>query len=205
MHREQRSDAAILLGLLDSIERDGSQTQRRLAADLGVALGLVNAYLKRCLKKGLLKVTEAPARRYGYYLTPHGFAEKSRLTVEYLSYSFGFFRQAKDDCAQLLAAAAETGFRRIVLAGKSDLAEIATICAHDAGIEIVAIVDPAATDERFIGLPFVASFDAVATPFDAVLLTDLVNAPETCARLIEQFDARRVLVPSLLRLRMRRA
>jgi DNA-binding MarR family transcriptional regulator len=72
------------LELLQSVERDGGQSQRRLAAELGIALGLVNAYLKRCIKKGLVKVSAAPARRYAYYLTPHGFAEKSRLTVEYL-------------------------------------------------------------------------------------------------------------------------
>ena len=75
-----------MLGLLELVERDGAQSQRKLASDLGIALGLVNAYLKRCVKKGLLKIGQAPPRRYAYYLTPHGFAEKSRLTVEYLSY-----------------------------------------------------------------------------------------------------------------------
>ena len=74
----------IVLGLLKSVERDGAQSQRKLAADLGIALGLVNAYLKRCVTKGLVKMSEAPTRRYAYYLTPKGFAEKSRLTVEYL-------------------------------------------------------------------------------------------------------------------------
>src|SRR5690349_8309728 len=94
--RENESgDDRILLGLLESVERDGGQSQRRIASELGIALGLVNAYLKRCVKKGLVKVSEAPARRYAYYLTPQGFAEKSRLTVEYLSHSFSFFRQAK--------------------------------------------------------------------------------------------------------------
>src|SRR5215468_807900 len=97
--------ARIMLGLHESVERDGGQTQRRLASELGIALGLVNAYLKRCVKKGLLKVSEAPARRYAYYLTPQGFSEKSRLTVEYLSFSFAFFRRAKSDCTAMLAAA----------------------------------------------------------------------------------------------------
>src|SRR5712692_3825163 len=102
-----REKTRIILGLLDSVERGGAQSQRRLASELGIALGLVNAYLKRCVRKGLVKVSQAPARRYAYYLTPQGFAEKSRLTVEYLSYSFGFFRQAKADCAALLQAAAD--------------------------------------------------------------------------------------------------
>ena len=91
---DEQNNARIVLGLLESVERDGAQSQRKLASDLGIALGLVNAYLKRCVKKGLLKIGQAPARRYAYYLTPHGFTEKSRLTVEYLSYSFTLFRRA---------------------------------------------------------------------------------------------------------------
>src|ERR1700687_3298138 len=114
----------IMLGLLESVERGGEQSQRRLAAELGIALGLVNAYLKRCIKKGLVKVSVAPARRYAYYLTPHGFAEKSRLTVEYLGFSFSFFRQARAECAEIFAVARSCGFQRVVVAGVSDLAEI---------------------------------------------------------------------------------
>ncbi len=71
----------IVLGLLEYVGRGGEQSQRRLASELGVALGLANAYLKRCVKKGLVKVRQAPARRYAYYLTPRGFAEKSRARL----------------------------------------------------------------------------------------------------------------------------
>ncbi len=128
-------------GFSSSVERDGAQSQRKLASDLGIALGLVNAYLKRCVKKGLLKIGQAPPRRYAYYLTPHGFAEKSRLTVEYLSSSFSFFRRAREDCASVLKVAHARGWNRVALVGVSDLAEIATICALEQGIAIVAVVD----------------------------------------------------------------
>jgi predicted transcriptional regulator len=67
----------IVLGLLSSVENDGARSQRLIAAELGIALGLVNAYLKRCVKKGLVKVHDVSARPYAYYLTPQGFAEKS--------------------------------------------------------------------------------------------------------------------------------
>ena len=53
----------IVLGLLTSVDTDGARSQRRIAGELGVALGLVNAYLKRSIKKGLVKVRQAPARR----------------------------------------------------------------------------------------------------------------------------------------------
>ena len=82
---------SITLGVLTAIEEDNKATQRAISQDLGIALGLTNAYLKRCVKKGFIKVRQIPANRYTYYLTPQGFAEKSRLTAEYLSISFTIY------------------------------------------------------------------------------------------------------------------
>jgi DNA-binding MarR family transcriptional regulator len=193
-------NARVMLGLLESVERDGGQSQRRLASDLGIALGLVNAYLKRCVKKGLVKVGQAPARRYAYYLTPKGFAEKSRLTVEYLSDSFSFFRRARTDCDVVFATARARGFRRVVVAGVSDLAEIARICALEAGVDITAAVEPNATATTFMGLPVVMSYEA-AGPFDAIVVTDVRSARATFESAVARAGADRVLVPKLLGLR----
>jgi len=191
-----------MLGLLDAVEQDRARSQRLLASELGIALGLVNAYLKRCVKKGLVKVKGAPARRYAYYLTPQGFAEKSRLTVEYLSYSFGFFRQAKTDCSELFRTARAQGIKRVALAGQSDLAEIAALCAIEHEIEIVGIVQKGAVNHEFIGLPVFPDFNAL-TPVDAVLIADLVKPRETCEAVVERFGLERALIPDLLRVRMK--
>jgi DNA-binding MarR family transcriptional regulator len=202
---EDFEKARIMLGLLQSVERDATQTQRRLAAELGIALGLVNAYLRRCIKKGLVKVRQAPARRYGYYLTPQGFAEKSRLTVDYLSYSFSLFRSARADYANIMNAARTRGFNRIVLAGVSDLAEIAIICAINDGVQIVAIVDPNSIQARFVGLPVVPTFDMISGEFDAVVVTDLGSHNEVYWDAVGRLGADRVLAPSFLGLGVRNA
>ena len=201
IHEPETDKDKILLGLLESVERDGGQSQRRLASELGIALGLVNAYLKRCIKKGLVKVSEVPRRRYAYYLTPQGFAEKSRLTIEYLTSSFSFFRQARADCASTLALAHEKGWSRIALAGRSDLAEIAVICAFERAITIVAVVDREASVTAFMGAPVVASFDALPGAVDAILVTDLRTAHETFAAAAAHVGRDRVLAPSLLGIR----
>jgi hypothetical protein len=191
-------EARIMLGLLESVERDGGQTQRRRASELGVALGLVNAYLKRCVKKGLLKAGEAPTRRYGYYLTPQGFAEKASLTVDYLAYSFSLFRKARSEYGAAISSASAQGFSRIALAGVSDLAEIATICALDNGTEVVAVVDALSDKPKFVGIPVFTSFDDVTTPFDAVVVTALGNAGEVFQDARRRYGAERVFVPPLL-------
>ena len=85
------------------IERDNAITQRALAGELGIALGLANAYLRRCVRKGLVKMHQVPINRYAYYLTPQGLSEKSRLTAEYLAVSLDFF-VARAPTAQLCFA-----------------------------------------------------------------------------------------------------
>jgi DNA-binding MarR family transcriptional regulator len=191
----------LILGLLTYIERGGEQSQRRLASELGVALGLANAYLRRCIKKGLVKVGRAPARRYAYYLTPRGFTEKSRLTFEFMSHSFTLFRQAKTDCTVALQAARERGYTRIALLGASDLAEVAAICALDGGLVVTAVVDPTLTSRRFAGAPVVSDLDLMVPPPDGVLVTDMRCSNTTLQTVIAKFGAERVLVPALLGVR----
>jgi DNA-binding MarR family transcriptional regulator len=200
----ENENERIVLGLLSSVETDGARSQRHIAAELGIALGLVNAYLRRCVKKGLVKVQDAPARRYAYYLTPQGFAEKSRLTVQYLSDSFSFFRKAKDDCTRVLEDAAALGFGRLVLAGKSDLAEIAILCAVEVGATVVAVVDPLSKAGRFVGVEVVNSYSDVKGGFDAIIVTDVARAQASYDRAVEAAGRDRVLVPVLLGLRPQR-
>ena len=68
-------DSEITLGVLNAVDENSGVTQRGVAKEVGIALGLTNTYLKRCVKKGLIKVQQAPANRYAYYLTPKGFSE----------------------------------------------------------------------------------------------------------------------------------
>jgi DNA-binding MarR family transcriptional regulator len=188
----------LVLGLLESVEQDSAKSQRRLASELGMAVGLVNAYLNRCINKGLVKATQAPARRYAYYLTPQGFAEKSRLSLKYLTLSFSFFRQAKEDCLAVFQAAHRSGITRVALSGISDLAEIATICARESGVEIVAIVETRSDLSVFLGYPVLRNYDAVTDSIDGVIVTDLQATRETMSAAIGRFGPDRVLVPRLL-------
>ena len=145
--RRDTAEDEIVLGVLDVVERDPSVTQRSVARELGIALGLANAYLKRCVRKGLIKVSQVPRRRYAYFLTPQGFAEKSRLTATYLAHSFSFFRRARAQCSELFVTAAARGQRRLVLLGAGDLAEIASLVAREHAVEIAGIVKSVGKDE----------------------------------------------------------
>jgi hypothetical protein len=197
MQQQDAENSRIMLELLESVSRDGDRSQRRRASEFGVALGLVNSYLKFCVRKGYIKVKRIPAQRYIYFLTPQGFAEKSRLTVLQLSNSLAFFRQARADCSQVLKEAQARGWQRVVLAGATELAEISTLCALETGIEIVAVVDAACASQRFIDLPVAASFEAAGL-FDGAIVTDRFAPQESFDRAIHALGPHRVLAPSLL-------
>lgn len=197
-------DEQVTLNLLTAIEEQSDVTQRRLARRLGVALGLTNSYLKRCIGKGLIKIREAPANRYFYYLTPKGFSEKSRLTAKYLSVSFHFYRQAGDSCKRVFDACRAAGWNTVVLCGLSELAEIAYLRAHEQQIEIAGLYDPQARDELFfkVGV-FHRLVDLPA--HDALVLTDVQDAGAFFEQLAsEGIDTARILVPDLLGVRTSR-
>ena len=196
-------DPATTLHLLADIETRGVVSQRSLAMRLGIAVGLTNAYVKRLVRKGWIKVQKVPARRYAYFVTPEGFKEKSRLTAEYLSFSFGFFRRAREQCLDLLRESERLGRTRVTLYGASELAEIATLAARETSVKIVGIVAPGKNAEKFSGLPVATSFDDLP-PFDVVLVTDTSAAQATYELLLQRVAEDRILTPPLLHISRRR-
>lgn len=196
------AEAEITLGVLNAVERSDRVTQRSMASELGIALGLANAYLGRCVKKGFIKVAQAPANRYLYYLTPTGFAEKSRLTARYLSISFNFFRAARSQCTELFEACVARGWRRIAFFGAGDLVEIARLCLGDRDLEIVGLVDPGASAATFAGLTVFPNLNS-AGAVDAVVITD-IGMPQAAYDLaVRELPPERVLAPRFLNISRR--
>ena len=196
MNNREREES-VTLEILEAIEARSDVTQRHLARSTGIALGLANSYLKRCVRKGLVKIHQAPANRYLYYLTPKGFTEKSRLTARYLSISFAFYRKAGDSCRDALQRCQKQGWNRIVLCGVSDLAEIASLRALEHDIEIAGVYDPEHARERFLNREVAATID-MCEPFDGCLLTDLSDPQATYADIVDQVSIEGVVVPDIL-------
>lgn len=191
------NESRITLGLLNAVHDNSATSQRSMADDLGIALGLANAYLKRCVKKGLIKVRQAPANRYAYYLTPKGFAEKSRLTAEFLTQSFHLFRRARTESAALFDLCVDRGWKRVALYGVGDLAEIMTLSARDYPVTLTAVVGGEFGQTEFVGLPVVANASRLGDT-DAIIICDIARPQaaydDACAR----FPSDRVLVPRFL-------
>lgn len=192
-----KKEEALTLELLETIDQQSNVTQRHLANQLGVALGLANSYLKRCVRKGLIKIHEAPANRYLYYLTPKGFTEKSRLTAAYLSISFNFYRRASQSCTNVFKQCHEHDWHKVLLCGISELAEIASLRAREQNMEVIGFFDPEATTKEFLGLPVWISMDLLPD-FDVCVVTDVKDPNGLLEYLYSHAAEETVFVPDIL-------
>ena len=137
------------LKILEQVENGQSPSQRALAVELNISLGLVNSFIKRLVRKGFVKITSIPKKRIKYILTPRGAAEKSRLTYLYIQYSYNFYREARQKMRDLYRDLERQGISRIVFYGAEDLAEIAYVSLQETSIQLVAVIDDTKVGTRF--------------------------------------------------------
>ena len=139
--------------LLDELSRKPDATQRELAKRVGVALGLTNLMLRRLVKKGYVKISGTKYRRIRYLITPQGILEKTRLTYEFIHYSLQLYDRVRRFLREQLAILTQIGYRRVLLYGPGELAEIAFLTIREMGVELVGVVDQTPDREQFLGHP----------------------------------------------------
>ena len=177
------SDMEITLPLLQTIAEQANVTQRNLSQKLGLALGLTNNYLKRCAKKGLIKIEQAPANRYLYYLTPQGFSEKSRLTAQYLSHSFQYYRKVKKESEAFVELFKQNSYQKIAVIGENELSEIVLLVASGTNL-LMRVFHEVQEDDL--------------QDFDAAIVCDTHEPQAAYKKLLNQFSFDRIYFYKIL-------
>jgi EPS-associated MarR family transcriptional regulator len=103
------------LSALRELARDGTLSQRELAARLGVSLGRTNYLVRALIGKGLVKARRFKNARnklaYRYALTPEGVLEKVRVTRRFLEAKVLEYEALRREIEQLsLEVSAAPGF-----------------------------------------------------------------------------------------------
>lgn len=196
-----RADTALsekaTLGMLNAIQSGETFTQRSLASRLGVALGLTNSLLKRCVRKGLVKAKVVPASRYVYFLTPKGFAEKSRLVSEYLATSLSFFREAREQYHDVFVEIKHRGLGKVAVYGTGELAEIAILSSQIAEAQPACVLAPGSNLPHFCGVSVLTDLDG-ARDLDAVVIAVSDAPQEAYDMLIKALPGVKILAVPLL-------
>jgi len=87
--------------VLHILDKEDNPSQREIAKKTGFSLGLVNILIKKCAKKGLLKIEKLNSRNIKYILTPEGIKEKTKKTINYVQRSYRAIQKMQNKVAEL--------------------------------------------------------------------------------------------------------
>ncbi len=165
------------LELISVLEVDQQVSQFALGKRLNIAAGLVNILMKRAVKKGFVKMKQVPARRFAYYITRKGFAEKAKLVAEYLSSSLDLYRRLRIEYRDMFEALEVKEAQNVVLVGSIDVAEVAIMAAFDTDVTITALINTETNNSHIGSIPILPKITPIP---DAVFVICNAENPQAC-------------------------
>ena len=185
-----------LLNFIEKLEEGKEITQSDLSNNLEVSIGFMNALIKKFVKKGYVKASQVPYKRFIYYLTPSGFKEKSKLVSEYFSSSLKLFRTLRMEYNNFFK---DDNSNNYILFGLSEITEICIISALDNNKDILTIVDfnNSTNKEKLLGVTITNKIPRLHNKFK-IIVTKFDKSQSIYNDLIKKFDQTSIVViPSL--------
>ncbi|MBI5893483.1 MAG: winged helix-turn-helix transcriptional regulator [Deltaproteobacteria bacterium] len=169
--------------LLEELSNNNPVTQRDLSKKFGLALGLVNSYLKNLISKGYITVSTIPKNRYKYFLTPKGISERTRLTYLHLYNFTNLYRVARRDFQYLFNHLCNNGVKRVVFCGLDEVTEIAYLSLQEVDMKLVAVADDENIGKRFFGEEIISLGDIKGLNHEITIITSFNRGDKIQQRL----------------------
>lgn len=113
-------------------------SQRRIAQQTGVSLGQVNFLIKKCVKKGLIKIEGQTSKSLRYNLTPKGLTEKAALTLKYIKISYTAVVALTDKIRELADKYQVQGKKIYVYGDQDEMMEICKLALEQYSVKYVS-------------------------------------------------------------------
>jgi DNA-binding MarR family transcriptional regulator len=175
--------------VLNKLAGTSASSQRSLARELGIALGLTNALLRELAAKGWIEVQRTRPNQPCYVLTSKGLAEKARLARRDFLRRMELYTQIRNRVKERLAqrlCVHQGRLCHIVFYGAGDLAEIAWLCIQQSSVRVVGVVDDDLAGSSFFGMPVVSTASLAGNTCNGVPYDSLVVAMATNERSVRK-------------------
>jgi len=127
------------LRILQVLEHRPDTTQASLAAQLGVAVGSVNRYHRRLIRRGYVEATQMERRRLKYFVTPQGLEHKASLASQYLDDSLRVYRELRSAANDALAEVRAAEYQAIVLDGEGEALDIMRLTCIGQAVAVLPV------------------------------------------------------------------
>ncbi|HVL68446.1 MAG TPA: hypothetical protein VM364_14380 [Vicinamibacterales bacterium] len=180
--------------ILTAIDSGRPVSQRSMARELGVALGLMNLLFRRLIAKGYVKASGMNRNSVRYLLTPAGLSEKSRVSRAYVENTIRLYTETRERIRGSLEALSSNwpmddgpGEKRIVFYGAGEVAEIGFVSLQGSDLRLVGVLDDRVT-RPFFGMPVhrldrLGAGELAGQPFDRLIIMSIRRSAEMAARL----------------------
>lgn len=162
--------------ILDLIEKNAKITQREIGKAIGVAVSMVNYYVDDFEKKGLIKRKKHSTKTVDYFVTKKGMERRKLLNIWYLKSSHEVYLSAKDNIINFLNQIISKGFKKILLYGGGEVAEIMLQVMNDdknIPLEVLAVVDDDIhrQNEVIVNVPIIGKENIYQFEHDGILVS----------------------------------
>lgn len=180
--RSLEGDGYRELRLLEEVASRPEVSQRHLARQLNVALGVANLLVRTLAHKGYIRASRVRWKRWAYVLTPAGIAHKVQLTLDYIERFVDHYRRVRNLLRTELAGLDLDSDSRVAIYGTTEFAEMIYLALRELGVAKIDFFDRDQGERRFLGEP-VWGLDQVAAQDYAIVF--VAHTTEVASRLEE--------------------
>lgn len=115
------NDVTTLQSIAKTLSEEPMASQRVLAENAGISIGLMNAILKRFVERGWIMLSNVNMRKISYAITPEGIAELTTRSQNFVKRTFALANQYNQTLCNAISNAKNQGKKKVILYGQSNI------------------------------------------------------------------------------------
>jgi DNA-binding MarR family transcriptional regulator len=185
--------------ILDLIEKDANITQREISNTIGVAVSMVNQYIEKFEKKGLIKKKKHSTKTVEYFVTKKGMERRKLLNINYLNASLHVYKSAKENIVLFINQIIEKGYTDIYLYGGGEVTEIllqAILTDKNLKLNILGVIDDDVRkqNQNLLNTNIISLEEALRTDYDGILISSYTNNVIMLKKLYNNFIDKKKII-----------
>lgn len=166
--------------ILDLISKNSEVTQRVMAEGLDVSVSMINLYLEDYEKRKLIRREYRSPKDVRYEITKKGLERKKVLNIGFLKSAQTIYYPARDNILAFLDQIVQKGFKKILLYGAGEVAEIllqVIFGSQEKELVVLAIIDDDLEKQgkNFMNVPVISREQMSSYEYDGILISSYSN------------------------------
>ena len=146
------SDEELLENINKTLTVNPTASQRTIAENCNISLGMANAVLKRFVERGWIMVTNMNSSKLAYALSEEGMRTLASRSKRYIQRTFGLINEYSEEIVNKIQQAKNEGKTEVVLCGNSSIKFLIEYACHFCDIKFSVLSFEDLIDDNTLNL-----------------------------------------------------